>query len=214
MKNQKIIVAITSIVIIVGFALAIFFYKNYEQQKIGFLAKENAEVFIRDHSPTMGAENPKVYLIEFLDPECESCRAFYPLVKKIMEDFKGQIKLVIRYVPFHGNSKFVIAMLEAARKQSKFWEVLKIGFESQPYWGSHHHPRPEKLWEFISVIEGLDIDKLREDMKDPHIQKVIEQDMQDAKTLGVRQTPTFFVNGKKLQRFGIEPLVELIKSEL
>lgn len=214
MKNQKITVIATAILVIVGFAAAIFFYQNAQQERYGFLAQENAETFVRDHSPTIGPKDAKVYLVEYMDPECESCRMFYPAVKKIMKDHKDKVRLVIRYVPFHRNSKFAIAILEASRKQNLYWETMEIVFKTQPAWGDHHNPQPEKLWGFLPAVPGLDIDKLKNDMKDDGIQKIIEQDMKDAQTLGVRQTPTFFVNGQKLQQFGYEPLLALIRSEL
>ncbi len=214
MNKQKITVIATSALIIIGFILAVFFYQKSQQTKYGFLAKENAETFVRPHSPAMGPEDAKVYLVEFLDPECESCRAFYPAVKKIMEDHKGQIRLVVRYVPYHGNSKIVIAILEASRKQNLFWETLEMVFKTQPAWGDHHNPQIEKIWGFLAAVPGLDLDKVRQDMKADAIQKVIEQDVKDSQTLGVRGTPTFFVNGQKLQRFGYEPLLALIRSEL
>lgn len=214
MKNQKLVVGISAAVVLVGFIAAVFFYNQSQSEKYGFLAQENAETFVRPHSPTMGPKDAKVYLVEYLDPECESCRKFYPLVKQIMKDFEGDIRLVIRYIPYHGNSKFVIALLEASRKQDKFWQTIEVSFRTQPQWGDHHNPRPEKLWQFITEVDGLDIAKLKEDMKDPAIQEVIKIDMEDSKTLGVRGTPTFFVNGKKLERFGIEPLRAMIKAEL
>lgn len=214
MKNQKLTVVITGLVLVIGFVLAIFFYNQAQEQKYGFLAAENSETFVRAYSPKMGPVDAKVYLVEFLDPECESCRAFYPAVKKIMADYPDQIRLVVRYVPFHGNSKMIIAILEASRKQGKFWETLELVFKTQPSWGSHHAPAPEKLWGFLPAVEGLNIAQVKEDMKDPEIQEVIAQDFKDAQTLGVRATPTFFVNGKKLTQFGYEPLLALIKSEL
>tara|TARA_Y100000590_G_scaffold323369_1_gene366581 strand:+ start:293889 stop:294539 length:651 start_codon:yes stop_codon:yes gene_type:complete len=214
MNKQKITVIATSVLIIIGFILAVFFYQRAQQTKYGFLAEENAETFVRPHSPTMGPEDAKVYLVEFLDPECEACRAFYPAVKKIMEDHKGQIRLVVRYVPFHGNSKYVIGILEASRKQNLFWETLEMVFKSQPAWGSHHNPQPQKLWGFLNAVQGLDVARLKRDMSSEEIPKVIDQDMRDSQTLGVRATPTFFVNGKKLQQFGYEPLLALIRSEL
>ena len=213
MKNQKVIVGITASLILIGFVAAYFFYSNAQKAKYGFLAKENAETYIRPHSPMLGPEDAEVYLVEFLDPECESCRKFYPIVKNIMADHPGKIRLVVRYVPFHGNSKFVIAILEAARKQNKFWETLKVVFQTQLAWGSHHDPQPGKLWGFLPAVEGLDIPKLQEDMKDPAIPGIIKQDFEDARTLGVRGTPTFFVNGQKLQQFGEAPLRALIRSQ-
>lgn len=214
MKNQKLIVGLVAVVVLIGFFAAAFFYNQSQNAKYGFLAEENAETFVRPHSPTMGPEDAKVYLVEYLDPECESCRAFYPPVKQIMKDFEGQIRLVVRYIPYHGNSKFVIAILEAARKQNKFWETIEVTFRTQPQWGDHHNPRPERIWGFLKEVDGLDIARLKEDMKDPSIQKVIETDIKDAQTLGVRGTPSFFVNGKKLEQFGVEPLRAMIKAEL
>jgi protein-disulfide isomerase len=214
MKNQKLVVGVVVAFVLIGFFAAAFFYNKSQNEKYGFLAQENAETFVRPHSPTMGPKDAKVYLVEYLDPECESCRMFYPLVKQLMKDFEGDVRLVIRYVPYHGNSKFVIALLEASRKQDRFWQTIEVVFRSQPQWGSHHNPQPEKLWGFITEVEGLDIAKLKEDMKDPAIQEVIAIDVKDSQTLGVRGTPSFFVNGKKLEQFGIEPLRAMIKAEI
>ncbi|MFT6067933.1 MAG: protein-disulfide isomerase [Bacteriovoracaceae bacterium] len=214
MKNQKLVVGVVATLVLVGFFAAAFFYNQSQNEKYGFLAQENAETFVRPHSPTLGPKDAKVYLVEYLDPECESCRMFYPLVKQIMKDFEGKVRLVIRYVPYHGNSKFVIALLEATKKQDRYWQTLEVVFRTQPEWGSHHNPQPEKLWGFLTEVDGLDLSKLKEDMKDPALQEIIKIDMKDAQTLAVRGTPSFFVNGKKLEQFGIEPLRALIRSEL
>ena len=69
---------------------------------------------------------------EFLDPECESCRMFAPKVKKLVEMYHGQVKLVIRYAAFHKNSKHAIRVLEATRKQNKYKESLNLLFDYQP----------------------------------------------------------------------------------
>ncbi len=188
-------------------------YKRSQAQNYTFLAKENSEVFVREHSPRMGSEDARVFLIEYLDPECESCRMFYPVVKKIMEEYSGKIQLVVRYAPFHRNSKHAIRVLEATKEQGKYWEALGFLFENQPKWADHHNPKPEMVYELLPQI-GIDIAKLKEDMKNPKIDKVIEQDYQDLKTLNVRGTPSFFVNGKKPEGFGYMPLKKLIESEV
>ena len=76
------------------------------------------------------------------------------------------------------------------------------------------HPQPEKIWGFLSAIPQLNIEQLKVDMKDPAIQKIIELDLSDSKQLEVRQTPTFFVNGERLRRFGKEHLIQLIDKNL
>ena len=95
--------------------------------------------------------------MEFLDPECESCRELYPYVKQIMAKHKDRVRLVIRYAPFHPNSEFAIRILESLRLQGKYWEGLELLFEHQPEWGSHHNPKPELIWGLLPEL-GVDVD--------------------------------------------------------
>ena len=85
--------------------------------------------------------------------------------------------------------------------------------ESQPYWASHHNPQPQLIWQFLARVE-LNLEKIRNDMNDPEIAKHIEQDLADVKTLNVRQTPKFFVNGKPLPSFGHNQLKALVEAEI
>ena len=160
-----------------------------------------------------GNSEAKVFVVEFFDPECETCREFHPYMYDIMSEFEGKIQLIMRYAPFHGNSILAVSILEGARKQDKYWEALEILYQHQPEWGDHHNPRPELIWNYLPRL-GIDIERLKNDMKDPAIQKIIEQDLKDGQTLDVRQTPTFFVNGKPLIEFGPDQLKQLIEAEL
>ncbi len=189
------------------------YYKGKQAEKYGFLAKENVSTFVRDHSPTLGNDDAKVYLIKFTDPACETCAAFAPFVKQAMAAYPGKIKLVLRYAPFHDGAEYFVKILEAAKRQGKFWETLDIMYKSQNYWTSHHKAQPEKIWPFLPKV-GLNIEQIKEDMSDPAIVKIIEQDLADAKTLNVQKTPGFFVNGKPLQEFGARQLQFLIESEI
>ncbi len=178
-----------------------------------FMAQNNASTFVRDHSPTLGSNDAKVYLVEFTDPACETCAAFSPFVKQMLKENEGKLKLVIRYAPFHTGADYFVKILEAAKKQGKYWETLDVMFKSQPYWASHHNPQPQKIWQFLKST-GLDLDKIKADMNDPAIGKIISQDLADAKALNVRKTPGFFVNGKPLVSFGREQLYQLVQSEI
>ena len=188
-------------------------YKSQESERLSFMAKDNFSTFVRDYSPRMGSSTAPVYVVEFLDPECESCREFYPSMKMLMEEYQGKIQLVIRYAPFHGNSIFIVKILEAARKQNRYWETLETLFRYQPEWGNHHNPRPELVWNYLPEA-GVNVDQIKKDMEDPAIQKMIEQEITDGKALDVRMTPSFFVNGRPLQQFGYQGLKELIDSTI
>lgn len=213
MKN-KILIYIGSVIVLVAsfYGFSELFKKNIND-KISFLAKENFEVFVRDYSPRYGDKNAKVYLVEYLDPECESCRAFYHDVKTLLKKYEGKVQLVVRYAPFHKNSKIAIRALEATRKQGKYWESMEILFHYQPLWGNHRNPKPELIFDYLRSLK-IDMAKLENDMKDPKIDEIIKQDMEDLKALNVRGTPTFFVNGKPLPSFGLEQLKSLLEREV
>jgi len=212
MKKQS-IVLFSSIFLILLFVLGVYLYKNQQAKNYGFMARENASTFVREHSLTLGSDDAKVYLVEFSDPACETCSAFHPFVKKLMAVNPGKIKLVVRYAPFHDGSDYFVKILEAARKQDKYWETLEVMYKTQRYWASHHNPQPRLIWKFLPRA-GLDLEKIRNDMNDPEIVKLIQQDLADAKTLNVRKTPGFFVNGKPLPSFGYKQLQELVESEI
>lgn len=214
MKNKKVLVVIASVLVLgLGFLLATKAYKNSESERLGSVMGENFKKFVPDYAPRMGSEKPKVYLVEFLDPECETCREFYPMVKLILNDYKESVQLVIRYAPFHPNSKFAIRVLEAARKQGKYWETLEVLFRYQPQWGTHHNPQPELVWNYLPEA-GVNVDQIKKDLNDPDTEVMIEYELADVRDLGVRATPEFFVNGRPLETFSYEALRALVASEV
>jgi protein-disulfide isomerase len=211
--KTHIIFGITALVLIIAFMFGSSYYKGKQAEEIGFMARENAELFVRDHSQTLLSDDAKVYLVEFMDPACETCAAFSSFVKRMVVTNPGKIKLVLRYAPFHDGADYFVKILEAAKKQGKYWETLNVMYKSQPYWASHHNPQPQKIWQFLPQA-GVDVERIRRDMNDPAIAKLIDQDLADAKTLNVRKTPGFFVNGKPLQTFGSKQLLQLVQSEI
>ncbi len=201
------------LVLVLAFLIGSNYYKDLQVEKYGFMAQKNAELFVRDHSQTRGSDDAKVYLVEFMDPACETCAAFSPFIKQIMAANPGKIKLVIRYAPFHDGADNFVKILEAARMQGRYWETLDVMFRTQNIWASHHNYQPQRLWEVLPRA-GVDIEQIRKDMHSPAIAKIIEQDMADVKTLNVQKTPGYFVNGKPLVTFGYRQLQQLIQSEL
>jgi protein-disulfide isomerase len=210
---KYLIFGVSCLVLLSAFMLASSYYREQQAEKLGFMAQENASLFVREYSPTLGSDDAKVHLVEFMDPACETCAAFSPFIKKLIEANPGRVRLVIRYAPYHEGSDYVVKMLEAAREQGRYWEVLGVMYESQRYWASHHNPQPERLWQFIAEAR-VDVEKLEKDMNDSAIARRIAQDLADARTLNVRKTPGFFVNGKPLQSFGYQQLNQLVQSEI
>jgi protein-disulfide isomerase len=167
----------------------------------------------RPHAATIGDPAASVHIVEFLDPACETCAQFYPLVKNIMKDHPRDIRLSVRLVPFHRNSDIAVKALEAAKLQDKFWSLLERLLATQGSWTIAHRVDPERLWAVLRSTE-LDVARLPADMESPGVLQSIALDMQDAKTLKVTATPEYFVNGRGLPEFGFDHLRRLIGDEL
>jgi protein-disulfide isomerase len=168
---------------------------------------------MRAHSPSEGRADAPVVIVEFFDPACGTCREFYPKVKQLMADNPNRIRLVMRYTPFHKGSDKVVALLEAARRQGKFWPALEALFKGQDDWASNHTAKVELTWKYLNGI-GLNMEQLAFDMTAPDLQQAVAQDLNDANTLGVSQTPEYFVNGRPLPSFGFDQLRQLVAEEL
>jgi len=210
---KRLIVAVSCVVVVAGFLFAANWFKGRRAERLGFLAQEYASTFVRPHSPTLGAKDAKVFIVEFTDPACETCAVFSPIVKRFMATYPEKIQLVVRYAPFHEGSSGAVRVLEAAKMQGRFWETLELLYSNQHVWTQHHQVFVDRIWQLLPQA-GVDLKRLEMDMADPRIAAVIEQDLADAQTLGVRKTPGFFVNGKPLEPFGERPLAALIEAEV
>lgn len=173
----------------------------------------NPSLLVRPYSPSVGPADAPVVIVEFFDPACGTCRDFYPLVKKLMTEHPGRIRLVMRYAPFHKGSDKVVVLLAAASKQGKFWKTLEALFEGQDDWASNHTAKADLTWKYLDKV-GLQMEQMAFDVTAPEVKQAIEQDMRDASELGVAQTPEYFVNGRPLPSFGFKELQDLVSQEV
>lgn len=173
----------------------------------------DAAALVRFHSPSLGEPGAKVHIVEFLDPACETCRAFYPYVKEFLHANPGRVRVSIRYAPFHQGSEDIVRLLEAAKRQGKYWETLEALLAAQPQWTIRHQARLDLAWNAVRGV-GLDLERINRDMQAPEVTRVIQQDIQDAVSLNVTKTPEFFVNGRPMPSFGYEQLRTLVERAL
>ena len=194
---------------------ALYFGGSYLYQKGNVsVSSDKQSALVRPTAFVLGNPDAKTTIVEFFDPACETCKSFYPFVKNILKQHPDKLKLVLRYAPFHTDSYYVVAMIEAARLQNKYLEALEVIYKYQDKWASHTGtPNIGLIWSFLPEA-GIDVEQLKNDMKKPEIDAIIKQDIADTKTLGVRATPEFFVNAKPLVKFGKIELQALIDSEL
>lgn len=214
MKKQTLLIG-TVVVLIVGFLLASNWYRGAETERVETIADENTEVLAPAYAMSLGSEDARVTLVEFFDPACETCAVFHRSVKELMARYPQQVRLVMRYAPFHHGSEDVAKMLEAARLQGKYWEALEVMYATQPRWASHHNPQPELLWQLLPAAGlELDMERMRQDFGGFEIASIVQKDVEDAATLGVRKTPGFLVNGRPLPSFGLTQLQQLVAEEV
>lgn len=213
MQSQKLTVAVILGAVIAFFALGVYTYQQRNQSTVADTLTQEANRLVRPTSTVLGPVNAPVTIVEFFDPACETCRAFYPLVKDLMRKHPADIRLVMRYAPFHQGSDQVVKLLEAAKLQDKYLPVLEMLLAAQPLWAEHHQPKLELAYQ-AAAQAGLDIPKALQDAQSPAIEALLAQDLEDIVALKVTKTPTFFVNGRALPSFGAEELQALVAEEL
>ena len=210
--NRRMLVTLTALAAVVIFGGGAYYYTVQQKQAAAAVTAVD-NTLVRPHSPILGKSDARVTIVEFFDPSCEACRAFYPLVKKVLATYPEDVRVVIRYTPLHQGSDEAVRILEAAREQNKFEEVLIALMQKQPEWAAHGQPDLKRAWA-IAGEAGLELMGARLHGAKPEVDDVLKLDMADVQANKVEQTPTFFVNGKPLVDFSEQGLINLVKGEI
>lgn len=140
-----------------------------------------------------------VTIIEYSDFQCPACAAYYPITKKILETNGAKVQFVYRYFPLqslHPNALNAAQAGEAAGKQNKFWEMHDLLFERQKEWSDEKNVRD--IFARYARELGLNVENFIADFANSASKDRIERDYQNGVQAGVEGTPTFFVNGAKI----------------
>ncbi|MBI2639367.1 MAG: thioredoxin domain-containing protein [Candidatus Sungbacteria bacterium] len=147
-----------------------------------------------------GSKESKVVLVEYSDFQCPACAAYYPLVKEAAKEFADDAQFVYRHFPLsqiHRNAELAARAAEAAGRQGKFWEMHDIIFEKQSEWASEKNAR--ELFRQYAETLGLDLERFSQDIDSSGVISKVADDYRGGFDSGVNSTPTFFLNGQKLQ---------------
>jgi Protein-disulfide isomerase len=219
-KEVKTLLFIGSVVVIIAIVGTVLYRQSAATTPQPQQQPDMAEKLVRPDSPTLGPADAKVTVVEFLDPECEACAQFAPMVKNLVKEFP-QVRFVFRYMPLHRNARLAVAYVEAAGEQGKYWEMQEIMFRRQADWGEIHgaapppnRPAPGIVFEKFAAEIGINIMQMNTSANDPKHGAKADRDLADGRSLGVRQTPTFFVNGRKLTNLSESGLRTMISEEL
>jgi protein-disulfide isomerase len=151
-------------------------------------------------SATKGPESAPVTITEFSDYQCPFCARNEPLLSDMLKQYPDKVRLVFKHFPLVSIHQYAMPAAKAAvaaQKQGKFWEMHEKLFANQRALGE------QQIKQYAQEI-GLDMTKFETDMKSPEVQKQIQDDMALATKVGIRGTPTVFVNGKILQNRSLE----------
>lgn len=176
-----------------------------------------APVVLRENSHRLDvAEDSKVTLVEFLDFECEACGAYYPYVEELRRNYEGRVTFAFRYfpIPSHGNSTNAALAVESAANQDALEPMFAMMFDTQAQWGEKGAESQAPLFRTYAEELGLDMEQFDRDVADPATLERVQFDFNEARLLGVDGTPTFFLNGEKLDSPAPDELAALLDEAL
>ena len=203
---------ISVVVVLVVFMFVYYFYQISADESAN--SPVNIEVNATDH--IRGALNGKVTLVEFGDFQCPACGKYEPIVEKVVEANKKDLKFVFRHFPLvnnHQNAMIAAKASESASLQGKFWEMHDMIYKNQEEWSGSMGAID--VFSGYAKTLGLDVAKFKTDINNPTIEQNILAEYKEGVKLGVDSTPSFFLNGKKLKNPAtVEEFDALIKKEI
>jgi protein-disulfide isomerase len=192
MNNRFVVILIA---LVLGFVGIIYVSKD---KKADAPSTNNEAITATEHK--QGAGNKGVTLIEYGDFECPACGAYYPLVKQVKEKYKDDITFQFRHFPLvqiHRNAMAAHRAAEAAGKQGKFFEMHDMLYERQQAWKSETNP--SAIFESYATELALNLEQFKREAASGEINDIINADIQEGQASDASATPTFVLNGKKIE---------------
>jgi protein-disulfide isomerase len=166
---------------------------------------------------TLGPANAPAQLEEFGDFQCPPCGLFHPILEQMEEEFGDKLRVTFRefpLVPAHRHALIAASAAEAAGLQGKFWQMHKLIFDHQKDWKDTFDSRP--TFEGYAKEIGLDVERYKRDLEGDAVAQRIFLDGKRGYSLGVKGTPTVFLNGVEVpfESLPAEKLRVLIQKEI
>ncbi|MBW2451368.1 MAG: thioredoxin domain-containing protein [Deltaproteobacteria bacterium] len=145
-------------------------------------------------SPVKGPRNAPVTLTVFDDFQCPYCARLVPVLKDILDTYPEQVRIVFKHFPLrmHKFAKAAAIASIAAREQGKFWEMHDQLF-------ANYNNLDEQLIKSLAEKIGLNMERFEEDIKNPTFDEEVNADLELGQQVGVRGTPSLFLNGKPIK---------------
>jgi protein-disulfide isomerase len=183
------------LVIVVGLLIGMFIFTKDKSPDSG----NGAAGQVSNHS--VGAGTAGVTLIEYGDFQCPACKQYFPIVQEVKKAYGDKITFTFRHLPLvqiHPNAFIAARAAEAAGKQGKFFEMHDLLYLNQENWSSL--PNPTEIFEQYAQQLELDVEKFKADVASEAVNATINADLKEAQSFGATSTPTFVLNGKKIDQ--------------
>jgi protein-disulfide isomerase len=159
--------------------------------------------------PSLGNANAAVTIVAFTDYQCPSCAAIHPALERLVKESGDKVRLVARDFPLsqHAEAFKAAEAAEAAREQGKYWEYVQVLLQNQSSLSV------EKLKSYATQL-GLDRTRFDAALDSRKFAEMVQTDLDDGIKLGLKGTPSFFINGRRVTAKSYEELKESINAAL
>lgn len=212
---RRVTVTAAAIVSLVVVAVVLLLVSRRDSDAAEPLADGGPQVVREDSHRLNAPAEAAVTFVEFLDFECEGCRAAYPIVEQLRADYGDRVEFVLRYFPLpgHVNAERAARAVEAAAQQGRLEAMYQRMYDTQAQWGEQRTPADAVFRGFAADL-GLDMSAFDAAYAHPDTAARIQVDVNDGMALGVQGTPTFFVNGQQVRPRAADDLRAAIENEL
>lgn len=211
--QTRITIIVITVVVLVLIGLVVYEVRKVSAENATGAGSVSA---VRDDSHRLNpGGDDKVTLVEFLDFECEACGAAYPVIEDLRETYGDRVSFVVRYFPIdsHANARNAAHAVEAAARQNMLEPMYKRMFDTQIEWGESQKSQADRFRGYAEDL-GLDLEQYDRDVVSPEVAERVQSDVDDGMALGVSGTPTFFLNGERLEPQSTEDFTTAIEDAL
>jgi protein-disulfide isomerase len=183
--------AVGTLMLLLG---GVFFLSTTSQPQV-----QSQEALIKEFSHQIASPGAEVTVVEFADFQCPACKAFHPVMKRILSSNPGKVRFIYRHFPLpqHANGTYAAKAAEAAGESGKFWEMYDKLYLNQSAW--QELPDPQNAFIGYAQEVGIAKDDFLKAYTSQESSRRVSDDSSDGVSLGVNSTPTIFVNGVKMQ---------------
>ena len=209
---------IISVISVLGTFLLLFGVYKLINQPVVADFPQTKQLKTSDH--IKWSPKKKNILVEYSDFQCPSCKSAHDFLKTVEAsgsadfDITKKVTFVYRYFPLyqiHDKAKISAYVAEAAGIQGKFWEMSDLLFDNQQSWSASNDPQKEYFLNYAKELK-LNIDQFKKDSDSTDVKNRVAEDLREAEQIGVNSTPTFFLNGQKVDVNSYDEFKSLLKS--